>query len=280
MMRKARRIAIVVLFVVIALLVVVLPGCMSHHACVHAPDTAAELKPVDYKANDRFKVYRIGDDGPPVILLHELPGMSPEDLRLARLLAGEHFTVYLPLFFGDAGKANMTRNPIAVFTHGDFHLFAHHEAAPAVEWVRNFGAWVSAQHHGSKVGVIGMCLTGNFPVPLAREQWFGAGVMSQPAMPLLSSALGVSDEDIAKVPADAKLVYLRFSDDRMSPPGRLAAFREKVKLDVPQIGVGCRKHAHSVLAEDFIDEKDNDTRKAFDYVVAVFHEQLKGGNGQ
>ncbi|MDJ0719934.1 MAG: hypothetical protein QNJ54_37900 [Prochloraceae cyanobacterium] len=43
-------------------------------------------------------VYKKGN-GPGVILMHELPGMIPECVDLARRLADANFTVYLPQAF-------------------------------------------------------------------------------------------------------------------------------------------------------------------------------------
>ena len=48
-----------------------------------------------------WPVYRDGD-GPPVLLLHELFGLSEDALRFARELAGAGFSVWLPVFAGPA----------------------------------------------------------------------------------------------------------------------------------------------------------------------------------
>jgi hypothetical protein len=42
--------------------------------------------------------------GPDVLLMHELPGMTPQFINLARTVADAGFTVHLPLFFGEPGQ--------------------------------------------------------------------------------------------------------------------------------------------------------------------------------
>ena len=252
-----------------------LTACMSHRACLPVHDHGDGFEPVEgfNPAGRNFPLYKIGS-GPPVILLHELPGMSGEDMRLAHMLADKHFTVYMPLFFGDVGESS-SRNALRATFDGDFHPFARHEASRAVEWVRGLGAWISeTKQPGSKVGVIGMCLTGNFPVPLARESWFGAGVMAQPALPYYSAALGVSDDDIKRVPANAVLLYYRFSDDRKSPPGKLEAYKKALPMiEEHELPSTCRPRTHSVLAEDFV--PSGETQKAFDHVVEVLRDRRR-----
>jgi hypothetical protein len=49
------------------------------------------------------RVYRKGA-GPDVLVMHELPGMTPQFMNLARTVAEAGFTVPLPLFFGEPGE--------------------------------------------------------------------------------------------------------------------------------------------------------------------------------
>jgi dienelactone hydrolase len=61
-------------------------------------------KPSLFEADGRkFDVYRIGE-GAPVILMHEITGMTPELIALGYRIAAQNFTVYLPHFFGLVGK--------------------------------------------------------------------------------------------------------------------------------------------------------------------------------
>jgi len=221
-----------------------------------------------------YDVYKLGHEGPPVILLHEMPGMSAESIRLGQMLAAEKFTVYMPLFFDAPGKARILRNGIVGAAGGHFSMFARAEASPAVEWVRGFGAELFARHGGTKVGVIGQCATGNFAVPLAKESWFGAGVLSQPAIPLFSkSATGLADADFASA-EKATLLYFRFRDDTISTQARLDAFKHRLPaLQETVLQHGCRPKPHAVLAEDY-EETNPETVDAFRKVVATFRAKL------
>jgi dienelactone hydrolase len=51
-----------------------------------------------------------GGSGPPVIVLHEMAGLSPGAVAFARRLIGAGFTVHLPLFFGRPEQAGTTRS--------------------------------------------------------------------------------------------------------------------------------------------------------------------------
>ena len=50
-----------------------------------------------------FPVYRTGT-GPGVVIIHEIPGITPQVARFASRVAGAGFTVVLPELFGTAGR--------------------------------------------------------------------------------------------------------------------------------------------------------------------------------
>ncbi len=62
-----------------------------------------ELDPPFTHGAIRHRVFWTGD-GSPVLVLHELPGLSPAALRFGRRLAARGFRVYLPLLFGEPGQ--------------------------------------------------------------------------------------------------------------------------------------------------------------------------------
>ena len=49
------------------------------------------------------RVYRKGS-GPPVIVIHEMPGITPEVARFGRRVADRGFAVFMPSLFGTDGK--------------------------------------------------------------------------------------------------------------------------------------------------------------------------------
>ena len=54
-------------------------------------------------AGATFPVYRTGA-GPGVVIIHEIPGITPQVARFARRVADAGFTVVLPELFGTAGR--------------------------------------------------------------------------------------------------------------------------------------------------------------------------------
>jgi dienelactone hydrolase len=53
------------------------------------------------------KVYRTGASGPGIVLIREIPGLTPEVLRLGKLLGDDGFRVALPSLFGTDGEPGM-----------------------------------------------------------------------------------------------------------------------------------------------------------------------------
>jgi hypothetical protein len=53
-----------------------------------------------------YVAHATGDwqSAPPILLLHEMPGLTPDTLELAHCLAGHGYTVYVPLLFGNLGE--------------------------------------------------------------------------------------------------------------------------------------------------------------------------------
>jgi dienelactone hydrolase len=223
----------------------------------------------------KYVVYESKSDGPPVIILHEGPGMVYEDIRLGQNIASRGFKVYMPLMFGKAGERS-NANLFRACVRGGFHCFRN-KPAEILSWLRPFIREVS---HGKPTGVIGMCLTGNVPFALLDLDVVRVAVMSQPALPMTNkSALGVTDAQVDAGRAAAKkraaILYFRFNGDSMSPPERLAAFKSRVpeiedhQLPAPRDG------AHSVLGIEYSDKpKDDPTNMALERIIAVLKERL------
>jgi dienelactone hydrolase len=184
-------------------------------------------------------VYRKGK-GPAVILMHELPGMIPECVDLARRIADAGFTVYLPLLFGQPDKSisfpKMVAYAVQLCISQEFYCFAKHRSSPITDWLRAL-CRKAHQDCGSKgVGVIGMCLTGGFVLSLMADDSVIAPVISQPALPFgltasHKAALGISPEDLEVTKSRAKkgvpLLALRYSEDAISPPEKFKTLRHE-----------------------------------------------------
>jgi dienelactone hydrolase len=227
-------------------------------------------------------VYERGE-GPPIVLIQELPGIGPETLHLADELVEAGFRVVLPHLFGRLGRVELAANVARVLCMWrEFSLFSRNESSPVVDWLRALCNDVRERTGAPGVGVIGMCLTGNFAISLMADDSVLAAVASQPAMPMTSqSALHMSDLEISiakqRLDRQGPMLAFRFDCDPMCSPRKFKAIDkafndgdvERIKLEeLPGKG-------HSVLTLDFVDEEHHPTRKALESVLRYFDEKLK-----
>jgi len=239
--------------------------------------------------NIEHRVFRTGR-GPGVVIMHELPGMTKACTAFAEEVA-RAFTVFLPLMFGEPGDYAPLRSLARLCIGREFRLFAQGGGSPIADWLRALCRKVHQQCGGPGVGVIGMCLTGNFAISLMADPSVLAPVASQPSLPLGMSrrsraALAITPAEMSTATARAgsgvTLLGLRFSDDRLCPRERFATLRQAFGPAFAEIEIdsskgnrwGIRPNAHSVLTDDFVDESGHPTREARDAVLAFLREKL------
>lgn len=239
-------------------------------------------------------VYRRGA-GPGVVIMHEIPGITPEVAAFAERVAGAGFTVFVPHLFGTPGKAfsipYVLQQAARACVSREFHVLASRGTSPITDWLRALCRQVHAELGGKGVGAIGMCLTGNFALALMVDPVVMAPVLSQPSLPLgigreRRAGLHLSDEDLAKVKervaGGCPVLGLRFSADPMVPDERFARLREELGAGFEAVEIdsswgnphGIRRAAHSVLTMDLVDEEGHPTRKALERVIGFFRERL------
>jgi len=250
------------------------------------------------------QVYRTGD-GAPVLVMHELPGLTTAALNFGRRLAAEGFRVYLPLLFGNPGDSDPRRYHRELCISREFGCLAAGKSAPIVDWLRALVLDISRRDGGAKVGVIGMCLTGAFAIPLLAVPCVTAPVAAQPGVPfsmtfLVFGKLGlgrgdwmkqlnVADADIEVAAARARgdgipLLAVRFESDRICPRARFdrleLAFRmSMIRRELPDGSIWRRwlSPPHATLTQEFErapDDPAHPTRDLFSAVVAFLKKQL------
>ncbi len=223
-----------------------------------------------------------GDNAPVVIVIQELPGIGPSTLTLADKLVDAGFTVVLPHLFGPLGEVSLAGNFARVLClHREFSLFAKHASSPIVDWLRALCQHQRELHGIKGVGVIGMCLTGNFAISLMADDAVLAGVAAQPSMPIVVDphSLHMSDAEISRArermdEIGPALAY-RFEQDKLCKPEKFTAIdrvfnddAERVRLrTIPGPG-------HSVFTLDFVAGDGSPTQAALDEVIEYFGEQL------
>ncbi len=234
--------------------------------------------------------------GPGVVVIHEIPGITPEVAGFARRVADEGFRVYAPSLFGTPNKpysaGYIAGQMLRACISREFHVLARGESSPITDWLRALCRRAFAECGGPGVGAIGMCLTGNFALSLMVDESVMAPVLSQPSLPFPLSgahkrALHLSEADLAVVKRRASqgcgVLGLRFTRDPMCPPERFDRLRrelgdgfEAVEIDSgPGNAHGIPRTAHSVVTKDLVDEAGHPTQEALHRVLALFHERLR-----
>ena len=231
--------------------------------------------------NISHDVYRRGS-GAPVVIIQELPGIGPETLRLADEFVARGFEVILPHLFGPLGKVRTGGNLLRVFCmRKEFSLFAENHTSPIVDWLKALCREIKTERDTRGVGVIGMCLTGNFAISLMGDDSVLAAVSSQPSMPLMkSNDLHMSAQDIRNIRQHiddtAPMHTYRFSGDPLCNAAKFEAIDKTFNNDgVTRIATHTLPgKGHSVLTLDFVDESGHPTREALNNILDYFSQQL------
>ena len=238
--------------------------------------------------------------GPAVIVLAEMPGISPHVARFARWVRDAGFTVHLPSLFGNDGAFPHAEAGLAILRRAcvsaEFHALAGKGASPVTEWLRALARAVMAECGGRGVGAIGMCFTGNFALSMMLEPVMLAPVLAQPSLPLDDPAAIESDTvELANVRArlereDLTVLVYRFDGDRHCRAERFAAYQAALgprfigkalpdsaaHPDPPPFFKQIVASPHSVLTAHLIDRDGEPTIRARDEVLTFLHTRLAG----
>ena len=241
-------------------------------------------------------VWRSGR-GPGVVIMHEVPGITPTVARFARIVRDRGFTVFLPEMFGVVDKpvsggyaiSSMLRCCISK----EFEVLALGGSSPITDWLRQLCRQVHEELGGPGVGALGMCMTGNFALSLMVDPSVQAPVLSQPSLPFpigktRARAVHASPEQLAVIKRrvrdeGAKVLGLRFTADPICTRARFKTLRrelgdgfEAIEIDSgPGNPSGIKRVAHSVLTEELVDDDGHPTKQALDRVLDFFEERLK-----
>lgn len=220
--------------------------------------------------------YRKGS-GPGVIVIHELPGMTPEVIRFGEDVVGAGFTVAMPQLFGrpetPASVVTMLSASIQVCTAAEFTKLATGVTTPMADWLRSLARTLHEELGGPGVGALGMCFTGGFALAMMVDGSVVAPVVAQPAAPFpfgrkragdINLSPADTDVVVARAEAGCQVLGVRYTKDRASG-GRFATLRRLLGdnfLTVELEGKG-----HSTLTEQRSEE-------AVDRVIAFFRDKL------
>ncbi|GFG55452.1 dienelactone hydrolase [Mycolicibacterium agri] len=239
-------------------------------------------------------VYRKGD-GPGVVLIPELPGLTPEVLALGNHLVDNGFSVAAPSLFGTPGAA-VRPGAVGVMLRScvarEFAAFATNADRPVAHYLRALARDLNAKTPGKGVGVIGQCFTGGFALAAAVDDSVLAPVLSQPSLPLPLTPKqrrdpGLSEAELKVVErraADEGLcaIGLRFSEDPLVPAERFKTLKDRLgdAFEVIEINSkkgnkhGFSRMAHSVLTLEVREEDAHPAYEARKRVVEFLTERL------
>ena len=172
-------------------------------------------------------VFRRGS-GPLVIVIHEIPGITPKVRRFAEEVVDRGFTVAMPILVGTPDRP-ATRGYLAstfakVCVSSEFTTWAVGRTSPIIGWLRALGRSLHAEVGGSGIGAVGMCFSGGFALGMMVDELMRAPVLSQPSLPIAVGAdragdLNLSPDDLEAVVQRAangcEVLGLRFTGDRM-----------------------------------------------------------------
>lgn len=182
--------------------------------------------------------YRRGT-GPGVIVIHEIPGITPKVTAFADDVVDAGFTVIMPSLVGTPGKdvsgPYLATSMAKVCISKEFTNWAINETSPIIAWLRALARSLHLEVGGPGVGAIGMCFSGGFALAMMVDDVMVAPVLSQPSMPFAvgkgprQTDLNLSPDDrlaVAERAAEGcQVLGLRFTGDKLVGE-RFAALRE------------------------------------------------------
>jgi dienelactone hydrolase len=234
----------------------------------------------------------VAGKGPAVIVMTEMPGISPHVARFARWVRDAGFTVWMPDLFGRAGAPIRMPQALGTMLRGcvsrEFRAFAANASSPVTQWLRALAAHAHPLCGGKGVGAIGMCFTGNFALSMMLEPAMLAPVLAQPSLPMFSAGgMHIAPDELAAVKKrmdeeDLTVLAYRFEGDSFCRAERFAAYEQalgdrfvgRVLPDSAANPDAPMKNPHSVVTLHLIDRAGEPTVKARDEILAFFAQRL------
>ncbi|HUR13872.1 MAG TPA: dienelactone hydrolase family protein [Mycobacteriales bacterium] len=223
-----------------------------------------------------YPTYRRGT-GPGVVVVHEIPGITPTVEAFADEVVDAGFTVVLPSLFGTPGVPQgigaIAKVMARVCISSEFVALHAGRTSPVTRWLGALADELHAELGGPGVGALGMCFTGGFALGMMATGPVVAPVLSQPSTPFpvtrrLRADLNLSPADLgvvkAKVAAGCQVLGLRYKGDP-AVGTRFDTLRQE--LGEGFLAVELPGKGHSVVTE----HRDEESVQR---VLAFFREKL------
>jgi dienelactone hydrolase len=264
----------------------------------------------------RHAVYR-GGEGPPVILLHEMPLLSWRTIALADVIRDHGYRVVMPRFGGSiAGRTDgragrllrRSANAIWMCVSWQFVVLVQKRTSPIAAWLQALARDEQSRRASGTggttgpVGVVGMCFSGGFALAAAVDPSVAVAVSSQPALPFAWGLLGripgqaadpgVSPADLDRLAeraaeGDLCIRAYRYSNDRIAPLARIEGLVERLGPGITFVPIQLDPSdppSHPVLSDAATAEGEGSTpahraRVALDDLLRSLDERLKSAPG-
>jgi dienelactone hydrolase len=225
--------------------------------------------------------YRKGT-GPGVVLIHELPGITPKVVELADGVVAAGFTVVMPMLFGEPEGPGTVTQVLKVLpkvcVNKEFTKMAVGETTPVAGWLRSLARELHADVGGQGVGALGMCFTGGYALAMMVDDSVVAPVLCQPSAPFAIGKrrgadlnLSAADLEIVKRRAagGCAVLGLRYRKDPATGT-RFDTLRQELGDNFTAVEFDGR--GHSTVTE-------HRQQEAVDRVLAFFAERLQPAVG-
>ncbi len=247
--------------------------------------------------DEERRVY-VSGSGPGVIVMCEMPGISPHVARFARWVRDRGMTVYLPSLFGTDGALGTADSGAAVYRRlcvaKEFRALGGGESSPVTMWLMALARLAHEECGGPGVGAVGMCFTGNFAITMMLEDAVVAPVACQPSLPVDEpGALEISDDELAAVKQrldrdNLTVLAYRFVGDKICTRARFDAYAQALgdafdgrelpdaaaNPDPPPFFAAHVPYPHSVVTVHLIDREGEPTTTARDEILDFLHDRL------
>lgn len=262
-------------------------------------DDLSDFEHRTFSDGEDSRTVHVAGEGPPVIIMPEMPGISPDVARFARWVRDADFSVYLPSLFGVDGAFPTTELGEPVIKRAcvskEFRAFAGGGTSPIVHWLRALAKMAHGEQGGPGVGAVGMCFTGNFALTMTLEPSVIAPVLSQPSLPLDDpAALEMSQADATAIRErfdrdNLRALAYRFEGDKWCTGQRFAAYQALLgdRFDARVLPAHAANPTpppffkdmvvtpHSVVTAHLVDEDGHPTTIARDEILAFLTEALR-----
>jgi len=276
-----------------------IPTASTDGTASREDDRLDDFQPRDITFDGVMRRVYVSGHGPAVIVMPEMPGISPEVARFARWVRDAGLCVYLPSLFGRDGAVPDTEEGVEVFRRtcvsAEFRALAGGGSRPVTRWLRALARLAHDERGGPGVGAVGMCFTGNFALSMVLEPAVIAPVLAQPSLPLEAPAgIDMGAAELADVRDrlerdDLTVLAYRVEGDAHCRAERFAAYR--AALGPRFVGRVLPDHAahpspppffrdvvrtpHSVLTAHLVDADGEPTARARDEVIAFLRARLR-----